>query len=717
MEELHGQIENITYASEETGFTIARVRQESDGGVVTVVGNLMAPPAGTSLHMKGEWVRHAKYGRQFKVAGFYTTLPATERGIRNYLGSGMISGLGQTMAARIVDAFGKDTLSIIEENPEMLRQVEGIGKKRVSMIKQAWDDQKEIRGVMIFLQSHGVSIGYAVKIFKQYGNDSIKVVSENPYCLATDITGIGFKIADSIAEKVGFAKDSDFRASAGVLYALDMLSTEGHVYYPCDELMVRCSEFLGVDGSIVKKAVDNLCRDRRIIISRTGDGDSQDGVYLAPLFFCEKGVADRIDGLVNTPPAFPPLDSEKEVTWLQNRLTIELAPNQVAAVKNSLTSKVMVITGGPGTGKTTIINSVLKIFSRHERTILLAAPTGRAAKRMSETTGHPAKTIHRLLEFSFSAGGFQKNDKSPLKCDVLVVDEASMIDITLMYQLLKAVPPTAVLILVGDVDQLPSVGAGNVLNDIIDSGAVGVVRLKEIFRQADESRIIVNAHKINMGIVPVTNKPSPGDDFYFIEQQNPERVVELILELVKERIPRRFNFDPFNDIQVLTPMHKGIVGGENLNQCLQASLNNGAGGVVRGDRTFRPGDKVMQIRNNYDKDVFNGDIGRIISIDQAESELLVSYDGKTVVYESSDLDEITLAYAISVHKSQGSEYPAIVMPVCEQHYIMLQRNLIYTGITRGQDLVVLVGTRKALAMAVHNNKTRKRFTDLKYRMR
>jgi len=719
--DLSGQIERITYTNEENGFTIAKIKVRGYRDLVTVVGNLMNPKPGEILKMKGEWAHHPKYGEQFKIIHYKTTVPASVYGIQKYLGSQLIKGIGPVMAKRIVQTFGKDTLDVIEQEVEKLAMVDGIGKKRIHMIKTAWEDQKEIREVMLFLQTHGVSSGYATKIFKQYGDQSIDVVKENPYRLATDIFGVGFVTADSIAEKLGFSKNSKQRAEAGILYVLNQLAEDGHVYYPYEPLVLKCQKILGVECDIIVNAFAAIAKDNRIVIEDLNETidefrENNKAVYLAKFHVCEAGVANRLKTLTSVPKSIRKIDSGKAIEWVQQQLAITLATNQVEAIRCSVENKIMVITGGPGTGKTTIIHAILKIFSKLKIKMMLAAPTGRAAKRMNETTGHEAKTIHRMLEYSIQKGGFQKNEKKPLNCDLLIVDEASMIDTILMHHLLKAIPPTATLILVGDVNQLPSVGAGNVLKDIISSGAVPTVRLHDIFRQAKESMIIVNAHKINNGRMPSLKTTGAGDDFYFIEQDDPEDVLRIILELIKDRIPKRFGFDSIEDIQVLTPMHRGTIGAENLNVELQKTLNPGIDGLVRGNRTYRINDKVMQIKNNYDKDVFNGDIGRIKRINTEEQYVTIIFDDRHVDYEYSGLDEIVLAYAVSVHKSQGSEYPAVIIPILTQHYILLQRNLIYTAVTRGRRLVVIVGTRNALAIGINNDKTQKRFTYLRHRL-
>jgi exodeoxyribonuclease V alpha subunit len=681
--ELQGQIERITYTNEDNGFTIAKVKVEGRKDLVTVVGTLLAPMPGEIIKTEGEWTRHRKYGEQFKVVHY----------------------------------------DVIENDLERLAEVEGIGTKRTQMIKRAWDEQREIRDVMIFLQAHGVGSGYATRIFKHYGDQSIEVVKKNPYRLATDIFGIGFLTADRIAERLGFAKDSEVRAEAGVLYVLNQLSDEGHVYYPYEPLVEKCKETLQVDREVIVKGFGTIALDKRIVIEDLKPDieefrENNKAVYLTKFHFSEKSVAARLKTLLNSLKSIRSIDTEKAITWVQSQLDITLAPRQVEAVRSAVRDKVLVITGGPGTGKTTIVNAVLKIFKGLGVRIMLAAPTGRAAKRMSEATGHPAKTIHRMLEYSFKKGGFQKNEENPLRCDLLVVDEASMIDTVLMHHLLKAVPPEATFILVGDSNQLPSVGPGNVLKDIIGSGVVKVVELNEIFRQAQESSIIVNAHRINSGILPRLKRSGRKlDDFYFIEQEDPEEVLRIILELVKERIPNRFGLNPIDEIQVLTPMHRGVVGAGNLNVELQKVLNPGEADLTRGGMDLRVNDKVMQIVNNYDKEVFNGDIGRITKINSEIQEVAIAFDGCEVAYEYPDLDEIVLAYAVSVHKSQGSEYPAVIVPILTQHYVLLQRNLIYTAVTRGRRLVVVVGTKKALAIGVKNDKMQKRYTNLRQWLR
>ncbi len=716
MIELKGQIERITYCNEETGYTVARLKAEGGAGLVTIVGSIPGLSPGETVKLKGEWQSHAKYGQQFKTSSCELVMPATVSGIERYLGSGMIKGIGPVMARRLVSKFAIETLNVIDRDIERLREVDGIGEKRIGMISNAWQTQKEIRDVMVFLQGHGVSPAYAVKIFKQYGKEAVPVVRENPYRLAEDVFGIGFLTADRIAEKLGIAKDSPIRARAGIQYILNELSDEGHVYYPFDQLVEQCEKVLEIERGIILDAMSSAASDRRIVIEETGDPAACDkAVYLVRFHVSEQGIARRLRDLLAHPRQLPLMDRDALLAAASRQLGLALSSQQALAVRDSVERKVMVITGGPGTGKTTIIKSIIAIQEHIGHRVLLAAPTGRAARRMSDATGREARTIHRLLEFSPKEGRFKKDEQNPLEAETFVIDEGSMIDTILMYHLLKALPLHATLILVGDVDQLPSVGAGNVLKDIIDSHVVPVVRLKEIFRQSRESMIIVNAHRVNSGLMPILTGAGRSD-FQFIEVEDPEAAVERLVGLCRERIPRKFGYHSIDDIQVLTPMHRGTVGALNLNAELQKHLNPSKDELLRGGRTFKTGDKVMQIKNNYDKDVYNGDIGRIKRIDREEQEVYVDFYGKLVSYDLSDLDELVLAYATSVHKAQGSEYPAVVMPILVQHYILLQRNLLYTGITRGKKLVVLLGTKKALSIAVGNDKQQMRYTLLKQRL-
>ncbi len=714
---LSGQIERVTYTNGENGYTIAKVKVYGRRDLVTVVGNIVDATPGAILKMAGEWSTHPRYGEQFKVVFYETAVPATVHGIEKYLGSGLIKGIGPVMAKRIVKLFGEKTLDVIEHEAGRLVEVPGIGKQRVEMIQRAWEEQKDIRDVMLFLQSQGVSSGYASKIYKAYGKDSIGIVKENPYRLAYDIYGIGFLTADKIAEKLGFEQDSPLRAEAGLLYALHELSDEGHIYYPTDKLLDVASDLLKIEGdAVLRSALDRLRDEKRIVSELIRiDGVDVPVTYLAGYHLAEVQAASRLRALSRATAALRSVKVDAAIRWAEERSGLKLAERQREAVAAALTGKVMVITGGPGTGKTTILKAILSIYGAITPRILLAAPTGRAAKRMSEATCREAKTIHRLLVFDVRRGAFKKNEDDPLDCDLLVLDEVSMVDLLLFHHLLKAVPKHSKLILVGDTDQLPSVGAGRVLQDIIESGAVPVVRLNEIFRQARQSAIITNAHRIIQGQT-LHFENDAGEDMFFIEKDTPEDMLETVIGLVKSRLPRRFGLDPFTDIQVLAPMNRGNVGTAKLNEALQTALNPNGLQVSRGSRVFRVGDKVMQIRNDYDREVFNGDIGVITGIDAENQEVTVEIDGVGVSYDFADLDELVLAYAVSIHKSQGAEYPAVIIPLSTQHYVMLQRNLLYTGVTRGKRLVVLVGTKKALNIAIKNNKIMQRYSGLARRL-
>ena len=719
MATISGILENISYLNEDTGFVVARVQEKGKRGLTTIVGNLSGIHPGESLRLTGNWSQNKRFGEQFQVEAFEITVPATLHGIRRYLSSGLIKGIGPIMAGRIVDLFELNTLEIIEKTPERLSEIEGIGPKRIALIIEAWKEQKEIEEIMIFLQGHGVSAAYSAKIYKQYGNQSIQRVRENPYRLSQDIYGIGFMTADRIAQNLGISPRSLIRAKAGLVHALGELAKDGHVYCPEMNLVQKAEEILKVDREVIHQALGSLSREKEIFLETIDRERGLKGAYLAPFYYAETGTADRLKSLIECPSTVRAIHEEKALQWIQEKLRIELAPEQREAILSTVRSKVMIITGGPGTGKTTIITAILRIFEGLKLRVLLAAPTGRAAKRMSEATGWEAKTIHRLLEYSPQKGGFKRDQENPLDTDVVIIDEASMMDILLMYQLLKAIPPSAHLILVGDVDQLPSVGPGNVLKDMIDSGLFTVVRLTEIFRQARKSMIVVNAHRIHQGELPILwgLDKKEETDFYFVEEEDPEKILEKMIKLCAVEVPERFGFHPIQEIQVLTPMHRGILGDLSLNLELQRELNPEPVGITSGGASFRLHDKVMQISNNYEKDVFNGDIGWISRINQEERELVIDFDGRTVPYASSELDQIVLAYAISVHKSQGSEYPAVILPLTIQHYLLLQRNLIYTGITRAKRLLILIGSQKALRIAIHHNKPQGRHSGLSERLR
>jgi exodeoxyribonuclease V alpha subunit len=710
---LEGILERITFFNEENNFTVAKLQSGHSRELITIVGNLPDPNPGETLRLQGQWIVDAKFGRQFRVESCISVLPSTLTGIQKYLGSGLVKGIGPIMAGRIVSKFGLETLAVMEERQDDLLEVEGIGKIRAERIGKAWQEQKEIRNVMVFLQGNGVSSTYAVKIYKTYGNKSISIVKENPYRLALDIRGIGFKTADKIARTMGIDPGAQIRIEAGVIHVLSELVDEGHVYYPQEKLMTVAAELLEVEQPKVETALAELAKQKRIVIEPQED---EQGIYLTPLHVAEVNVAKRLETLINAPRQVFPIEIEKAIQWVQSSMGIALAEMQQEAIRKTVTSKVLVITGGPGTGKTTLLNCLLRILEMKNQRILLASPTGRAAKRLAEVTGREAKTIHRLLEFSPREGGFKRNEDNLLEADLVIIDEVSMLDILLMNSLLKAIPPIATLLLVGDVDQLPSVGPGNVLRDIIASGRVETVKLTEVFRQAQESLIIVNAHRINQGEFPVAAPQDKKADFYFIEREDPDQALALIKELCATRLPKSFHLDPYEDIQVMTPMHRGLVGVTSLNAELQMLLNPTGKEVIRGGRCFRVNDKVMQIVNNYEKEVFNGDIGRMVGTETEDQKIVIKYDDRLVEYGWHELDELVLAYAISIHKSQGSEYPAVVVPLLTQHYIMLQRNLLYTAITRARKLVVLVGSRKAMAIAIRNNKVQHRYTGLAARL-
>jgi exodeoxyribonuclease V alpha subunit len=710
-EVLAGIVERVTFHNAETGFTVLRVKARGHRDLVTIIGHAAAIAAGEWITATGGWVNDRTHGQQFKARFLKTSAPTTAEGIERYLGSGMIRGIGPVYAKKLVRGFGVAVFDIIEGAPERLREVDGIGTVRAARIVEAWAEQKVIREIMVFLHSHGVGTARAVRIFKTYGADAIQVMSENPYRLARDIRGIGFKTADAIAAKLGIEKTALIRVRAGIGYALSEGMDEGHCGLPVAELLPLAERLLEVPDGLIRTALDLELADGAVIGDRVGEAEC---VFLAGLYRAERGIAERLRALATLPLPWPAIDAGKAIPWAERRIGMTLADSQRQAVELALSSKLLVITGGPGVGKTTIIRAILGILAAKAVRILLAAPTGRAAKRMGEATGFEAKTIHRLLEVDPRTGGFRRGADNPLDCDLLVIDETSMVDVPLMHALAKAVPEEAALLVVGDVDQLPSVGPGQVLADLIGSGVVPVVRLTEIFRQAASSRIITSAHRINRGEMPDLGRGDAESDFHFVPADDPETAVARIIDLVKARIPRRFGLDPVRDIQVLCPMARGGVGARSLNIDLQAALNpEGAPRVEKFGWTFAPGDKVMQIENDYDREVYNGDIGLIETVDAEADEIAVRFDGRAVAYRFGDLDALVPAYAATIHKAQGSEYPAVVIPVLTQHYVMLQRNLLYTGITRGKRLVVLVGSRKAVAIAVRNVSGRRRWSKLR----
>ena len=706
MEHLRCVIERITYQNPQNGYTVLKAAVKGSPDLVTIVGAMPETHVGSVLSLEGFWKMDAKYGRQFSVEKFEETLPATVYGIEKYLGSGLVKGVGPKFAKRIVQKFGKDTLDVIEEHPDSLLEVEGIGKVRVERIKKSWQEQKEIKNIMLFLQGHEVSTAHATKIFKTYGSDSISIVQDNPYRLADDIWGIGFKTADQIAEKLGIGKEKFVRLRSGILYTLNKLSEEGHCYALREQLIGKAEELLEVEAPELEMTLDEMLRTQDVI-------QDEEAIYLPPFYFSEAGCARRLTRLLLAERAVQ-LDADRILGQIRQRSRISYDEIQLEAIRTAVSSKVMALTGGPGTGKTTTVKGIISAYQLAGCRVLLAAPTGRAAKRMSEAAGMEAKTIHRLLEYK-PPESYQKNGENPLEGDVLILDECSMIDIMLMYNLLKALPDSMTLILVGDTDQLPSVGAGNVLKDIIASGRIPVVRLTRIFRQAEGSRIIMNAHRINRGEA-IDMRGGKDSDFFFASRDTNEEVVETLVRWCTKNLPQYYHVDALQDIQVLTPMQRGVCGAANLNQVLQAAMNPSKIFLQRGGIQYRLRDKVMQIRNDYDKEVFNGDIGVISKVDMEERELTVDFDGQAVVYDASELDELTLAYATTIHKAQGSEYPIVVMPFTMSHFVMLQRNLLYTGVTRAKKILVLIGERRAVYYAIHHVTTDARNTKLAQRL-
>jgi exodeoxyribonuclease V alpha subunit len=767
---IQGTVEKVIFLNESNGYTVAALKPDGLPAILeslrrrrdthsstrglaelkqsseaTIVGTLAGISEGEVLRCVGRWVVNNRFGLQFQVEFYESVVPSTTEGLRKYLSSGVVPGIGKKFAKRLVDRFGMDLVDIIENDPERLREVHGFGTRRIAVLREAWEEQRQVRRIMMFLHSHGIGTLLALKIYKKYGNNSVAIVQANPYVLALEISGIGFIKADRIARSLGFQMDSLERAEAGIVYVLEQAAMgEGHCLLPVRELVRRAAELLEVDTWVVVQGLNRLLESRLAILEnidscrevRTGDLEKQGSsvaqlieqedpdapehaVYSRSLLWAERDVAVKLTALKSAQSSMPPIKVEKAIHWAEQTVKITLSAEQREALRLALKEKVLVITGGPGTGKTTLINCLSEIWGYKNVKFFLAAPTGRAAKRMSEVTGRDASTIHRMLEFSPKGGRFLKDENDPLECDAIVLDESSMLDISLTSSLLRALPDEATLILVGDVDQLPSVGPGNVLRDIIASHVIPSVRLTEIFRQARRSRIVINAHRVNAGYMPDLEPPENGEesDFYFIEHETQAKVLSTIKTLVAERIPRKFEFDRINDIQVLSPMHKGPVGVENLNIELQELLNPMGQKIIFGGRSFRTDDKVMQIKNNYTKEVFNGDTGTIIEAEEEAGVLRVSFGDKEVTYTKTDVDELVLAYAASVHKAQGSEYPAVVVPMVTQHYMLLQRNLLYTAISRGKKLVVLVGSRKAVGLAVSNNRVAKRYTNLETRLR
>ena len=715
---IEGAVARITYVSEESQYVVARLDVAGRSDPVTIVGTVLSLTPGETLRVHGRWSHHPKFGEQFRVDRYEPIVPATITGIQKYLGSGMIKGIGPVFAKRLVETFGAETLQVIETAPARLAEVPGIGPKRQQRIATAWAEQREIREVMLFLQGHGVSPAYAVKIFKTYGQAAIATVRENPYRLARDIRGIGFKTADKIARELGVPADSPLRATAGILHTLQELTDEGHVYVPEAELLRATEETLEIPAALLPEALAALVSDEAVVVEPISAGRA---VYLTALHVSETQVARRAADLLQAPRAVSPIDMTHALAWVEQKTGLALTEEQRQAVCLALQEKLLIITGGPGTGKTTILQAVIRLLEEKKLRIHLASPTGRAAKRLAEVTGHEATTLHRLLEWNPREGGFQRNARNPLETDFVVVDEVSMLDILLTHHLLQAIPLAATLLLVGDADQLPSVGPGTVLRDLLGVAGIPAIRLTTIFRQAAESRIVSNAHRVNQGQLPDLSVPAAdqAQDFFFLSEEDPTRLQQLIVDLAHRRLPARYGLDPLADIQVLTPMHRGPIGAGQLNAALQAALNPpraGAAELLRGGRIFRVGDRVLQLRNNYDKAVFNGDLGRIAAIDPIQQAIMVQVDDREVSYDFSDADELTLAYAMTVHKSQGSEYPCVILVMHSTHYPMLQRNLLYTALTRAKRLLVVVGTQKALAIATRNDAIRRRFSRLVERL-
>lgn len=717
-EHIEGLVERVTFFNEENGFAVLRLKVQGHRDLVTVLGSLPAVNGGEWINAEGHWTRDPQHGLQFRAEDLRASAPNSREGIEKYLGSGMIKGIGPVLAKKLVSKFGEGVFDIIDQQSARLEEVDKVGPERRRRIKAAWAEQKVVREIMVFLHSHGASASRAVRIYKTYGERAVEIVRANPYQLAQDIHGIGFKSADAIARRLGIPADSVQRAVAGLRHTLFEATNQGHCALPEEILCQHAAGMLEVDASVVTAALAKSLADASLERDDIGD---QPLLYLPGLLGAEKSIARRILHLAASPSAYPKIDLDTAVTWYEKRKERSLSVSQRQALEQALAARAFIITGGPGVGKTTLMDALLSIVRAKRVRCLLCAPTGRAAQRLGEATGMEAKTIHRLLEFGGGGTGFQRNESTPLDTDLVVVDECSMVDVPLMHALLRAVPRNAGLLLVGDVDQLPSVGPGLVLRNLIESGVVPTARLTEIFRQAAASHIITNAHRVNSGELPNLEPPADGTDtdFFFIERDEPERIAETLAELARRRIPQRWGFDPVRDVQVLCPTNRGPIGARALNGTLQTALNPARPGDPLAEKfgwQFRPRDKVIQTQNNYDKEVFNGDLGFVERIDPEESELTVRYEARTVTYAFGELDELAPAYAITIHKSQGSEFPVVIIPLAMSQYLLLQRNLLYTGLTRGRKLVVLVGQKKALACAVRQEGARSRYGGLLARL-
>jgi exodeoxyribonuclease V alpha subunit len=717
---IEGHLERITYFNEDTHYTIARLKPAGLSATVTVVGYLAGVSLGETVKVNGRWETHPKYGQQLKIDSFEVTLPAGIEGIRTYLGSGIVKGIGPSLASRMVNVFGVETLEIIEGHPQRLVEVDGIGETKAALIQDAWSEHHALRGLMQFLQQMGIQTSYCAKIYKEYGADAVSLIQEDPFVLADDFPGVGFLMADTIARKQGVETEDPERVRACILHLILQNADDGHTFAERENLFARCENQFQIGQLAFENAIDELIEAKVIMVEPIAHDPWASAVYLKELYQAESGLARRMQAMLSVPVEPAEIEAESIAKKVHQKLAINLSAEQLQVLEKIFSHRLAIITGGPGTGKTTLLRSISTLFQAEGRRLLLAAPTGRAARRLAEVTRRKASTIHRLLGYSFTDNGFLRNRDNPLDTDAVIIDEASMVDMVLMNNLLAAVPLSARLVLVGDVSQLPSVGPGNVLADMIDSGSIPVFYLSKIFRQDRESAIVVNAHQVREGkLTDFPESPVIDDlsDFYFLEQSDPDRTAARIVELCCEELPAKFGLDPVNDIQVLTPMHKGAVGTINLNNLLQKALNGQPGAEKTTGISFKSGDKVMHLKNNYQKEVYNGDIGIVDKIDDQNAELTVNYYGKTISYEFDELDEMTMAYAISIHKSQGSEYPAVIVPLMTQHYVMLQRNLLYTAMTRGKELVILIGTRKALKIALKNDKPHRRLSSLTHRLR